>query len=100
MSAWPRGSNIRALRISSAFSFSHARRLTMVSPGRRGRPLVTMRNASPPVWTSTVEMVREIFMFASLKLLGLVLLLAVRNRQTILDGVDGGRRTLEVTILV
>jgi hypothetical protein len=42
-----------------------------------------MRNASPPVWTSTVEMVRVIFMFASVKSVGILLLFAERTRQAI-----------------
>jgi len=55
ISACPRGSRISAVRTWSRLFLSHWRRWTMEFPGMRGRPEVTMRNASPPVWVSTLS---------------------------------------------
>jgi len=54
MSACPRGSHIRAFLKGSQFCMASRRRSRMVSPSSSGKPPVTTRKGSPPVWLSMV----------------------------------------------
>ena len=56
MSAWPRGSHIRARRRWSRRSRASRRRARIVSPDRSGKPPMTTRNGSPAVCASMVVM--------------------------------------------
>jgi len=61
ISRCPRGSHMMAVLRLSYLSFSTFRRARIVSPGRSGNPLRTTRNGSPPVWASSVVIVRQFF---------------------------------------
>src|SRR2546430_618011 len=54
MSTCPRGSNIRARRMRSAFRVAQARLSSMVAPRGAGNPPTTTRSGSPPAWASIV----------------------------------------------
>src|SRR5882672_8435188 len=54
MSAWPRGSNISARRMSSAWPVAQSRLSSMFFPRGAGNPSTTSRRGSPPAWASIV----------------------------------------------
>jgi hypothetical protein len=60
ISLCPRGSHMIAVLRLSYFSFRTLRRARIVSPARSGNPLRTIRNGSPPVWASSVVIVRQV----------------------------------------
>src|SRR5471030_470026 len=57
MSAWPRGSSMRARLSPSACTATHSRFSSMVLPRGEGKPSTTRRSGSPAACASIVRMV-------------------------------------------